>query len=148
MTKLKHQSINSRVKYSGPGFLLSMTPVYLVSNIKNNNKTNKQQNNTGAKISVICLMGRNAFRSLVVMHLQQIAKTSLSNHFVFFSVLSFIYLFDILFIYISDVIPFLGFPSGNSLSHYPILSPPASMRVLTHRPTHPLPPLHPGIPFH
>jgi hypothetical protein len=49
------------------------------------------------------------------------------------------FLFDILFIYISNVIPFLFPPSANPLSH-----PLASMRVLphspTHSPTHPLPP--------
>ena len=43
------------------------------------------------------------------------------------------YVFGILFIYISNVIPFPGFPSGNLLYHPP---PPASMRVLPDPPTH------------
>jgi hypothetical protein len=40
---------------------------------------------------------------------------------------------DILFIYISSVIPFPGFPSRNPLSHPP---PSASLRVLPYPPTH------------
>jgi hypothetical protein len=43
------------------------------------------------------------------------------------------FLKDIVFIYISNVIPFLGFPFANP---QPILHPPASMSVLTHPPTH------------
>jgi hypothetical protein len=41
--------------------------------------------------------------------------------------------FLILLIYISNVIPFLGFPSANPLSHSPYS---ASIRVLLHPPTH------------
>ena len=41
----------------------------------------------------------------------------------------------ILSIYISDVIPFLGFFYNHLLSHPP---PPANMRVFFHPPTHPL----------
>jgi hypothetical protein len=55
------------------------------------------------------------------------------------------FLLDIFFIYISKVIPFPGFPSGNALFH-PL--PAASMRVLTHPTTHSLPPPCPGIPLH
>jgi hypothetical protein len=44
-----------------------------------------------------------------------------------------IVLLDILFIYISNVIPFLGFPPEIP---YPIPPPPASMRVLSNPPTH------------
>ena len=40
---------------------------------------------------------------------------------------------DILCIYISNISPFLSFPSRNFLSHPPF---PASMRVLSHLPTH------------
>ena len=50
----------------------------------------------------------------------------------------FIFLLDILFICISKVIPFPGFPSENSLSHLP------SHCLLTH----PLPLPCPGIPLH
>jgi hypothetical protein len=52
---------------------------------------------------------------------------------------------DILLIYISNVIPFTSFQSGNSLSH------PFShwfYNSIIHPPIHPLPPLHPGIPLH
>jgi hypothetical protein len=49
----------------------------------------------------------------------------------FFS--SICFLLDILYIYISNVIPFPSFPSRNP---YPTLPLPASMRVLTHTPTH------------
>jgi hypothetical protein len=38
------------------------------------------------------------------------------------------------FLYISNVIPFSSLPSRNPLSHPP---PPASIRVLSHPPTHP-----------
>ena len=48
------------------------------------------------------------------------------------------FLFDILFIYISNFIPFPSFPSRNP---HPI-PPPASMRVLTHPPTPASLPLH------
>ena len=55
--------------------------------------------------------------------------------------LLFPFLMHVLFIYISNVIPFPSFPSGKS----PI---PASMRVLPHLPAHPLPTPCPGIPLH
>ena len=42
-------------------------------------------------------------------------------------------LFDMFFIYISNVIPFSGLPLETS---YPIPCPPASMRLLSHPPTH------------
>jgi hypothetical protein len=51
---------------------------------------------------------------------------------------SFFFLLDIFFIYISNVIPFPGFPSENPLSPSP---PPCS-------PTHPLPLPGPGIPLY
>jgi hypothetical protein len=44
------------------------------------------------------------------------------------------FLLDILLIYISNVIPFSGFPSTNPLSHPPSH---ASMKVLPYLPTHP-----------
>ena len=47
---------------------------------------------------------------------------------------SFFLLLDIFFIYISNVILFPGFPSGNLLSHAPF---PASMRLFPHLPTTP-----------
>ena len=50
----------------------------------------------------------------------------------------FLFLLDIFFIYISNVIPFPGFPSKNPLS------PPC----LPYSPTHPLLLLGPGIPLH
>jgi hypothetical protein len=56
----------------------------------------------------------------------------------------FLFLFDILFIYISNVFPVspLGFP-------YPIPATPASMRMLHNpQPTHPLSRSCPGIPLH
>ena len=43
------------------------------------------------------------------------------------------YLLDIFFIYISNGFPFPGLPFRTP---YPILPPPASMRVLPHPPTH------------
>jgi hypothetical protein len=43
-------------------------------------------------------------------------------------------LFIIIIIYKSNVIPLPGFPSTNTLSQLP--SPPSSMRVLPHLPTH------------
>ena len=46
---------------------------------------------------------------------------------------TFFFLLDILFIYMSNVILFPGFPLGTP---YPILPLPASMRVLPHPPTH------------
>jgi hypothetical protein len=48
------------------------------------------------------------------------------------------------FIYISNVNPFPGFPSVNTLSHAPY---PASLRVIPHPPTysHLIAPLHWGI---
>ena len=49
-----------------------------------------------------------------------------------------------LFIYISNVIPFPGLPSGN---HHPIPLPPVSVRVVLHPPTNLLPPSRPGIPL-
>jgi hypothetical protein len=49
----------------------------------------------------------------------------------FFSILNLFV--DILFIYISNDIPFPGFPSENPLSHYHL---PTSMRVFSHPPTH------------
>ena len=55
------------------------------------------------------------------------------------SFFSFFLLLDILLIYISNVIPFPGLPSGTS---YPISTPPAAMRVLLN----PLPPSCSGIP--
>jgi hypothetical protein len=64
-----------------------------------------------------------------------------SNKFVSF--LNF--LLDIFIIYISNVIPSPGFPSGNSLSHPPL---PASMRVLKILPTHSFPPPCPGTLLH
>jgi hypothetical protein len=48
-------------------------------------------------------------------------------------------LLDSFFIYISNVIPFPGFPFENLLSH---LYPPASMRVFS------LPPIPPSLPWH
>jgi hypothetical protein len=54
-------------------------------------------------------------------------------------------LLNILFIYISNIIPLLCFPSTDSVS---LPSPSASMRVLPHPPTHPLPPHCPGISLH
>ena len=52
-------------------------------------------------------------------------------------------LLDIFFIYISNVIPFPTLPNP-----YPIPHSPASMRVFTHPPAHPLLPPRPGIPLH
>jgi hypothetical protein len=51
---------------------------------------------------------------------------------------------DILFIYISNAIPFPSFPSGNSLSH------PSSPGFYegAPSPTHPIPPPCPGIPVY
>ena len=52
------------------------------------------------------------------------------------------YKLGILFIYISNVIPFpVFFPSANPVCHAPY---PASIRGLTH----PLPPHHPSIPLY
>jgi hypothetical protein len=59
--------------------------------------------------------------------------------------LDFIFSLAVLFIYISNVIPFPGFPYGNPLSH------PLSLLLLgspTHPPTHPLPPHHIAILLH
>ena len=53
-----------------------------------------------------------------------------------------LFLLDIFFIYVSNVIPFPGFTSRNSLSPP---TPPASLRVLPHPPTHSLPLPCPGI---
>jgi hypothetical protein len=48
----------------------------------------------------------------------------------------FLLLLDIVFIYISNIIPF---PSSHPLENsYPILPPPASMRVFPHPPTYSL----------
>jgi hypothetical protein len=58
--------------------------------------------------------------------------------FFFFFILFFLFILDIFFIYISNVIPFPGFPSKNPLSHS---SSPSS-------PTHPLLLPGPGIPLH
>jgi hypothetical protein len=55
-----------------------------------------------------------------------------------------LFLFDILCNYISNVIHFPSFPSGNSLSHFP--SPCFSEGSSPH--IHSLPPYHPGIPLH
>jgi hypothetical protein len=52
---------------------------------------------------------------------------------VFIVVCVYVCVLDILFIYISNVIPFPGFPSATP---HPIPPPPASMKVLTHPPTH------------
>jgi hypothetical protein len=52
--------------------------------------------------------------------------------FIYVCVYIYILLLDIFLIYISNVIPFPGLPSGNPLSHP---SSPASMRVLPHPPT-------------
>jgi hypothetical protein len=49
------------------------------------------------------------------------------------TVTDFFFKLDILFIYISNVIPLFSFPSTNLLSH---LTSPASMRVLPYPPTH------------
>jgi len=49
----------------------------------------------------------------------------------FFLKVTVLFLLDIFFIYISNVIPFSGFPFANP---YPIPSPPVSMRVLSHPP--------------
>jgi hypothetical protein len=57
------------------------------------------------------------------------------------------FLLDIFFIYISNVIPFPGFPSEIPLRKLPIPSSPASMMVLPQPTTHSLLPLHPGIPL-
>jgi len=47
--------------------------------------------------------------------------------------------------YISNVIPFSGFPSISPLSYTP---PPYSMRVFPHPSAHPFPPPHPDISLH
>jgi hypothetical protein len=52
----------------------------------------------------------------------------------FLQIITFLFLLDIFFIYISNVIPFPGFPSENPLSHLPPHI--AFMRVLRHPPTH------------
>jgi hypothetical protein len=50
--------------------------------------------------------------------MKKLIKKILRNGSPFLSFfLSFFFLFDVLFIYISNVIPFPGFPSGNSLFH-------------------------------
>jgi hypothetical protein len=69
------------------------------------------------------LMREAAHPCTMQLHLTQTAsKYHVSEGVLFF-------LLDILFIYISNVIPFPSFSSWNSL---PILPPPASVRVLTH----------------
>jgi hypothetical protein len=60
------------------------------------------------------------------------------------SVLFFLFFSDISFIYISNVIPFPGFPSAISLSHN--IS--SCFYDSAHPPTHPLPPHQPDIPLH
>jgi hypothetical protein len=57
----------------------------------------------------------------------------------------FVFQLDILFLYISNVMPFLSFPCINPHSIPP---PPAFMRVLPHLPTQQLSPHCPSIPLH
>jgi hypothetical protein len=64
------------------------------------------------------------FFILLLYHLLPIINTIIL-------ILNFSFLLNIFFIYISYVIPYLGSPSGNPLSHPP---PPATMRVLPHPP--------------
>jgi hypothetical protein len=67
------------------------------------------------------------------MHKRHKLKSMKNNYFGTFD-----FLLDIFFIYISNVIPFLHFPSENPLSHPPSLC----------SPTHPLPLPGPGIPLY
>jgi len=75
--------------------------------------------------------------SLVHVHSGKHTHTHTHTHTQYFSVFYWIYFVDIL-----NIMPFVGFPSRNLLSHPP---PSASMSVLPHPTTHTLPPPQPNI---